>query len=79
MPLGKFPNDFLSFSTSSFPSRSFSGHAKESKVMEEMMKLFKSIDEEKLPQTQTPEIYIAIYDSPLKLFNPHNEVWILAK
>ncbi|KAM4632823.1 heme-binding protein 2 isoform 1-T2 [Polymixia lowei] len=58
--------------------RTYSGFSNEQMKREELLKLVESLQRDGVPFKDTP-YYTAGYDSPFKLTNRRNEVWILKK
>ncbi|XP_067098122.1 heme-binding protein 2 isoform X2 [Osmerus mordax] len=58
--------------------RTYGGFSNEQKSREELLRLVESLQRDGAPYKETP-YYIAGYDSPFKLTNRTNEVWILKK
>ncbi|XP_071388382.1 heme-binding protein 2 [Centroberyx affinis] len=58
--------------------RTYGGFANEQMKREECLKLLESLQRDGVPYTDSP-FYTAGYDSPMKLTNRRNEVWILKK
>ncbi|XP_028295576.1 heme-binding protein 2 isoform X2 [Gouania willdenowi] len=58
--------------------RTFGGFANEAMRREELLKLVESLKRDGVEHVDQP-FYIAGYDSPFKLTNRRNEVWILQK
>lgn len=58
--------------------RTYGGFTNEQKSREELLKLLESLQRDGVPFKDAP-YYIAGYDSPFKLTNRRNEVWIFKK
>ncbi|CAN9507443.1 unnamed protein product [Ophioblennius macclurei] len=58
--------------------RTFGGFAKEASKREELQKLIDSLKRDGVAYVEAP-FYTAGYDSPFKLVNRRNEVWVLQK
>ncbi|XP_068198863.1 heme-binding protein 2 [Antennarius striatus] len=56
--------------------RTYSGFSNEKMKREELLKLLESLQRDGVPHVEKP-FYVAGYDSPFKLTNRRNEVWIL--
>lgn len=56
--------------------RTYGGFANEKSKREELQKLMESLRREGVPFVDKP-FYAVGYDSPFKLFNRRNEVWVL--
>ena len=59
-------------------SRTFGGFANDSMRREELLKLLESLKKDGVEFIDKP-YYTAGYDSPFKLTNRRNEVWVLMK
>ncbi|TKS76159.1 Heme-binding protein 2 [Collichthys lucidus] len=58
--------------------RTYGGFSNEKMKREELMKLMESLQRDGVPYMEKP-FYAAGYDSPFKLTNRRNEVWVLKK
>lgn len=58
--------------------RTYGGFSNEKMKREELQKLLESLQRDAAPYIEDP-YYAAGYDSPFKLTNRRNEVWILKK
>ncbi|XP_008311186.1 heme-binding protein 2 [Cynoglossus semilaevis] len=58
--------------------RTYSGFSNENMKREELLKLLESLQRDSMPYVDKP-YYVAGYDSPFKLTNRRNEVWVLKK
>ncbi|XP_070782102.1 heme-binding protein 2 [Enoplosus armatus] len=58
--------------------RTYGGFSKENLKREELVKLLESLQRDGVPYVDKP-FYAAGYDSPFKLTNRRNEVWVLKK
>ncbi|XP_058469653.1 heme-binding protein 2 [Solea solea] len=56
--------------------RTYSGFSNENMKREELLKLLESLQRDGVPYVDKP-YYVAGYDSPFKLTNRRNEVWVL--
>lgn len=59
-------------------SRTYGGFSNEKMKREELLKLIESLQRDQVQYVDKP-FYAAGYDSPFKLTNRRNEVWVLKK
>lgn len=57
---------------------SYGGHTYEEEIVDKATQLVKLLGDEELPYSFS-SFFHAGYDSPFRLFNRHNEVWINTK